>query len=105
MSMTLEPQIRASIEVTYSQVRKREMAAVKETNCSLLITDLHDILTKNGVTNITTKIPKGKARFTDIIIEFDVKSERDLERLENTIRREVGDSIDKIDVFVEDDDE
>lgn len=95
-----KPKVHGFIEISYSSMRKAEMAKVSEKNCVLLVNRLKDTLEDNGANVIATLIPEEKDRFADIIYEITTEKEEDLQRLERAIKDKGGKSVNKISIFV-----
>jgi len=96
-----KPKIHAYVEVSYSESRKSEMIAVNEKNCTLLISLLTHHLEKLGATDIQAWAPKNKSRFADIVLEFTVEKESDLERAGKVLREVGGTSVGNVELFIE----
>ncbi len=92
------------MEVSYSDERKAEMKNDNEKNCTLLISVLKHNLEKLGATNIEVWAPKNNDRFADIVFEFKVDSVEKLEDAKQTLKQIAGDSVGKIEVFLDEED-
>lgn len=101
-SVSKETPLQVYVEVSYSESRKKEMLKEHETNCTLLISLLKDHLKKQGAINIQSWIPKNKNRFADIVLEFKIRDEKELEGLAHVLEHVGGSSIGKAEYFVSD---
>jgi hypothetical protein len=78
------------------------MMEANEKNCTLLISLLTHHLKKAGVSDINAWAPKNKERFADVVLEFTVENENDLERIRNVLKEVGGTSIGNVEVFISD---
>lgn len=100
-AIQIKPTLRATLEVTYSSMRKDEMALIQESNCSLLIKRLLEALDRKGASQIEYSVPRKNKRHTDIMYEFDVETEVQLEDIRQEVKLVGGDNLERISVFVE----
>lgn len=92
--------VRAFVEVSYSDERRKEMLQSREKNCSILISLLSDQLKKEGIEKVHVMVPADKKRFADMV--FFVESERKVnwETLKRALLDLGGDNIGNVQAFV-----
>jgi len=101
-SVLSQPEIRATVEVSYTPERKQELHRLNKNDCPLLITLLQLVLPKVGAKNISILTPKEvDNRIADITIELTIPSKDYLRKVENLIREKGGKSVGKILVLTE----
>ena len=92
--------VRAFVELSYSDQRRKEMQRSGEKDCSTLVSILETKLEKEGAENINVLIPLEKKRFADIIFELEVKNVQLLEQIKLQIAELGGKNISEIKTFI-----
>lgn len=100
MSLVQKP-VKTTIEICYSDLRKQNMQALDEVNCSLVINNVKHILQKYNVGKIDINVPTSKKRIADVFFDFEINEEDKLDQITNDIKKELDDSISTINIFVE----
>lgn len=93
-------EISAYMEITYSKERLLEMSQNYEKNCELLIRLLKNGLTEKGIQDVILSIPSNNKRTADIVLEFSVQNEEELDQVEQLVKSIGGKSIENVSTYI-----
>ena len=100
MSLLQKP-ISATIEVAYSDARKKEMNITNQTDCVLVHNIVKQIISKHCVGDIQIVIPTNvKDRYSDICFDFEINSENEIIIIQNEIKNELKQSLKSVEGFI-----
>lgn len=90
----------AYMEIFYSDERKQEMMQTHEKNCELLLSLLERELKKKDVQGVKLSVPTNRDRGADIVLEFIITNESEIERVEKLVREIGGYSIGQVTTYI-----
>ena len=98
----IQKSIDTTLEVSYSSLRKQNMKALGETNCSLVINNVKHVLQNHIDSKIEITVPSSnKQRIADVFFDFKITSDVKLDNIKKEIENKLGASISKVELFVE----
>ena len=100
MSLLQKP-IAATIEVAYSDVRKRDMIKENQKTCSLVINIIKHIFDEHNIKLNEILIPKNKKNSVDIYFEIIFNSKKEIGIIEKEIIKRTVGSLSSLEILVD----